>query len=69
MLRLFLISTLVIAVSGCISDPVVFVDPTTRQTHDCGSRSEWTNWWGYANVAKERNCIAAYQAGGWRLAK
>jgi len=44
-------------------------DPETGTTVDCGSRSEWTNWFGFANVKKERDCIAAYQHDGWRLSR
>jgi hypothetical protein len=69
MRRLFFVASVAISLSACTSDPIVFVDPATGQTHDCGSRAEWTNWWGYANIVKERNCVAAYQAGGWRLSQ
>jgi hypothetical protein len=62
-----LVLTLVLA--GCFSPPRVLEDPASHATVDCGSRSEWTNWWGVANVNKERECIAAYQRDGWRLSR
>jgi hypothetical protein len=58
---------LVLAATGCMSAPRVLTNPTNSASVDCGSRSEWTNWYGFANVQKERDCIAAYQKDGWRL--
>ena len=52
---------------GCTSPPRVLRDPNSGTTIDCGSRSEWTNWWGVANVKRERECVEAYQRDGWRL--
>jgi hypothetical protein len=68
-MRLLLVASVAVLLGACVSEPVVFVDPATGQTHDCGSRSEWTNWWGFANTVKEQNCVATYQAGGWRLSQ
>lgn len=67
-MRTVLVLALALA-AGCTSPPRVLRDPATGSTVDCGSRSEWTNWWGVVNVRKERDCIAAYQRDGWRLAR
>ncbi len=64
---LLIFTAVATAFVGCTSAPIVLADPATGRVHDCGSRSEWTNWYGFANVTKERDCVTAYQADGWRL--
>jgi len=67
MRRVLTMVVLVLTAVGCMSPPRVLQNPVTGAIVDCGSRSEWTNWYGFANVQKERDCIAAYQRDGWHL--
>lgn len=64
--RSLLLVALCAALSACYSAPIIMQDPLTGARADCGSLSEWTNWFGVANIRREENCTQSFLASGWK---